>query len=74
MTEVGTKCGAHDELVRRLDDRWEDFTAHQAITNREIFRKVDLISNKLNWILGGIAIGIPLIQMIFHALWKIGEK
>jgi hypothetical protein len=63
------QCGTHAQFEKRLDDRWVCFTEQQLDVNRTIFEKIDRISDKLNWVLGGIALGVPLINILLHFIW-----
>jgi hypothetical protein len=71
------KCAIHDEAMKRRDERCKDRRdecdtrfEQQRDINKELFKKVDLISNKLNWILGAAFIGWPIIQILIQQLLK----
>jgi len=73
-------CPVHAEFAKRLDDRWDNH--QQAHRQREeemcdkierIFATIANLDRKLNWILGGAAIGIPALQLILHLMSQRGH-
>ena len=68
MTEPGT-CAIHCEVERRHDEKFTE----QAQTNRDLFAKVNSINAKMNWVLGAVAVGWPLILVIIHLLTKAAK-
>jgi len=73
-------CPVHVEFSKRLDDRWDNH--QQAHRQREeemcdkierIFATIANLDRKLNWILGGAAIGIPALQLILHLMSQRGH-
>ncbi|MCE5334110.1 MAG: hypothetical protein LLG06_05930 [Desulfobacteraceae bacterium] len=53
-------CPIHGEVVKRYDE----FLAEQRITNQALFAKLNAISNRLWWVLGGIGVLSFLILAI----------
>jgi hypothetical protein len=70
VKQGGERCPVHDEFTRRIDERWVEHTRHQVGVNSVLFERVEKINSKLSWVLGAIAVGIPLMQIIFHLIWK----
>jgi hypothetical protein len=67
--EEGT-CAIHGEVIKRIDER----LGRQDVTNTLFDGKIDKINGKLNWIMGGIVIGIPLVQTIFGLVIHLISK
>jgi len=53
-------CAIHAEVVKRYDE----FLSEQRITNQALFAKLNAISNRLWWVLGGIGVLSFLILSI----------
>jgi hypothetical protein len=70
VKQGGEKRPVHDEFTRRIDERWVEHTKHQIGVNGTLFDRIERINSKLNWILGAMAVGLPLMQIIFHLLWR----
>ena len=73
-------CPVHAEFAKRIDDRWDTHQADHRQREEEMCDKIErifgMIANldrKLNWILGGAAIGIPALQLILHLMSTKGH-
>lgn len=75
--DCGTQCPVHGEFARRLDNRWDDHIEGHVRDKSDMCRKFDLLfdltrklDSKINWILGGTAASVFVIQLLLNLLWK----
>lgn len=76
-SDLAARCGVHEEAMKRLDQRCADrkeqndqaWESQQKI-NDTVFRKIDGISNKLNWVLGAAYILWPLLLLLAQHFMK----
>lgn len=73
-------CPVHAEFAKRIDDRWDNHIDTHRQREEEMCDKIERIfatianlDRKLNWILGGAAIGIPALQLILHLMSQRGH-
>jgi len=60
-------CAIHCTVEKRNDEKWQA----QDVTNRDLFSKMNSLHAKMNWVLGAVAVGWPLILVIIHLLSKV---
>lgn len=68
-------CPTHSEFARRLDERWrehkEEHTEKQddiCEKFKGIFERLDKQNQKLNWVLGGLAVICPVLMIFVQIL------
>jgi hypothetical protein len=71
------RCAVHDEAMKRRDERCEERKQQhdrdlesQGKINETVFKKIDGISTKLNWILGAAFILWPMVQVLIQFMLK----
>lgn len=64
-------CPVHPEFVKRLDNRWNEHQeAHAGICDKlnDIFERLERQNQKLNWLLGGVAVICPMLLIFVQLL------
>ena len=74
MTPPETVCAIHCEFEKRYDSdqkAQEKVNDSQSKVNDQLFSKLNGMDSKINWILGGVVVGWPLVLIIITMLWKV---
>lgn len=73
MTPRPEQCAVHTEFSKRLDDRWGEHLEKHEQDRLDVCKKIDLlfdmhhrIEARINWMLGGIACGVFVVQVLIN--------
>lgn len=76
-TSCDDRCSLHPEFSRRLDERWKEHLDQHANSREELCGKLtrmqerlERLDRKISWMAGAIAVGMPLMQLLFHTILK----
>ena len=71
------ECPAHAQFEKRIDDRWDDHIDSHVREKTDLCKKIEMLfdlhrklESKINWLLGGMAAGAFVTQIVINILSK----